>query len=108
MLLLDFNKGTGLIPVIIQEEGTGEVLMLGFMNQEAWKKTQEEGTVWFYSRSKKRLWMKGETTGNTLLVRSVAVDCDRDTLLIQVKSKGVVCHQGTKSCFQALEERKND
>jgi len=105
---LDFNKGKGLIPVIIQEEGTSEVLMLGFMNLEAWKKTQEEGVVWFYSRSKKRLWMKGETTGNTLLVRSVAVDCDQDALLIQVKPKGVVCHLGTKSCFQVFEEKKND
>jgi len=108
MLALDFTRGNGLIPVIIQEQSTGEVLMLGFMNKEAWKKTQEEGRVWFYSRSKKRLWMKGETTGNILLVRSVAVDCDRDTLLIQVKPEGVVCHQGTKSCFQALEEKKND
>lgn len=108
MLSLDFSKSEGLIPVIIQEEGTKEVLMLGYMNQEAWKKTQEEGTVWFYSRSKKRLWMKGETTGNTLQVRNVSVDCDQDALLVQVKPKGVVCHRGTKSCFKALEEEKND
>jgi phosphoribosyl-AMP cyclohydrolase / phosphoribosyl-ATP pyrophosphohydrolase len=108
MSQLDFEKGRGLIPVIIQEEGTNEVLMLGFMNREAWEKTQEEGTVWFYSRSKKRLWMKGETTGHILQVRNIAVDCDKDALLIQVSPKGVVCHQGRKNCFQAVEGGKDD
>ncbi len=106
MLQLDFDKGRGLLPVIIQEEGTNEVLMLGFMNREAWKKTQEEGKVWFYSRSKKRLWMKGETSGNTLQVRGIAMDCDRDTLLIWVDVEGMVCHLGTKSCFSSLQGEK--
>jgi phosphoribosyl-ATP pyrophosphohydrolase/phosphoribosyl-AMP cyclohydrolase len=102
MSQLDFEKGGGLIPVIIQEEGTNEVLMLGFMNREAWEKTQEEEVVWFYSRSKKRLWMKGETTGHILRVRNISVDCDKDALLIQVSPREVVCHQGTKSCFQVV------
>jgi phosphoribosyl-ATP pyrophosphohydrolase/phosphoribosyl-AMP cyclohydrolase len=99
MTKLDFDKGSGLIPAIIQDEDSNEVLMLGFMNKEAWDKTQTEGKVWFYSRSKKRLWMKGETTGNTLSMRKIAVDCDQDALLIQVKPNGPVCHNGTKSCF---------
>jgi phosphoribosyl-AMP cyclohydrolase / phosphoribosyl-ATP pyrophosphohydrolase len=105
MAKLDFNKGNGLIPAIIQDEQSNEVLMLGFMNEEAWKKTQDEGKVWFYSRTRKRLWMKGVTTGNTLLVRRIAVDCDQDALLIQVKPNGPVCHKGTRSCFK---EKKND
>lgn len=108
MFQLDFDKGNGLLPVIIQEEGTNEVLMLGFMNQEAWTKTQKEGRVWFYSRSKKRLWMKGETSGNILQVRGIAIDCDRDTALIWVNSKGVVCHLGMKSCFSSVQGEKND
>ncbi len=108
MSQLDFEKGGGLIPAIIQEEGTNEVLMLGFMNREAWEKTQEERVVWFYSRSKNRLWMKGETTGRILRVKNIAVDCDKDALLIQVNPKGGVCHQGTKSCFQAIEGGKDD
>ena len=108
MLSLDFEKGQGLIPVIIQEESTHTVLMLGFMNQEAWDKTQKDKKVWFYSRTKKRLWMKGETSGNTLLVKNIAVDCDNDTLLIQVQPKGNVCHKGTYTCFQEVKEKKND
>jgi len=108
MVQLDFNKGKGLLPVIIQEVGTGKVLMLGFMNQEAWERTQKEGKVWFYSRSKQRLWMKGETTGCFLLVQEIAVDCDQDTLLIQVVPNGPICHRGTKSCFQALKGERND
>jgi len=81
-------------------------LMLGYMNLEAWKKTQSEGRVWFYSRSKKRLWMKGETSGNTLSIRKAAVDCDRDALLIQVKANGPVCHKGTRSCFTGVPEER--
>jgi phosphoribosyl-AMP cyclohydrolase / phosphoribosyl-ATP pyrophosphohydrolase len=100
---LDFNKGNGLLPVVIQEMSSNEVLMLGFMNREAWMKTKEEGVVWFYSRSKNRLWMKGESSGNVLLVRRIATDCDRDTLLIQVEVKGPVCHLGTKSCFSNID-----
>lgn len=102
---LDFEKGKGLIPVVIQEDSTNEVLMLGYMNRDAWKKTCEEKRVWFYSRSKQRLWMKGETSGNTLQVTRIAVDCDGDALLIQVKAKGAVCHLGNKSCFK---EKTND
>jgi phosphoribosyl-AMP cyclohydrolase / phosphoribosyl-ATP pyrophosphohydrolase len=97
---LDFNKGNGLLPVIIQQILTSEVLMLGFMNEEAWKKTREEGVVWFYSRTRNRLWMKGESSGNVLLVREIETDCDWDALLIKVEVEGPVCHLGTKSCFQ--------
>ncbi len=99
---LDFNKGNGLLPVIIQEEKSNEVLMLGFMNLQAWLKTKEEKRVWFYSRSKGRLWMKGESSGNVLLVKKIKMDCDRDSLLIQVEVKGPVCHLGVKSCFEEL------
>lgn len=102
---VDFYKG--LVPAIIQEESSGEVLMLGFMNAEAWWKTQQDRVVWFYSRSKQRLWKKGETSGNVLHVQKVAVDCDGDALLIQVKPQGVVCHKGTKSCFCPLEVNPN-
>ncbi len=97
---IDFEKGQGLVPVIIQEEG--RVLMLGYMDREALEKTRKEGMVWFYSRSKKRLWMKGETSGSTLQVVAIAVDCDKDALLIEVKAKGAVCHLGTKSCFKEI------
>jgi phosphoribosyl-AMP cyclohydrolase len=105
---LNFEKGNGLIPAIIQEESTNEVLMLGFMNLAAWKKTLEEGRVWFYSRTKQRLWMKGETTGNILSVKNIAVDCDRDALLVRVCSTGIVCHEERRSCFQPLEEECDD
>lgn len=89
-----------LIPVIIQEEKTGDVLMLGYMNQEALEKTQQEGYVCFWSRKRKRLWMKGEESGNKLKVKKIFKDCDGDTLLIQVKLMGTaVCHKGTRSCF---------
>ena len=108
MLQLDFKKGEGLIPAVIQEEETNEVLMLGFMDSTAWKKTLEEGRIWFYSRTKQRLWMKGETSGNILVVRNIAVDCDRDALLIRVKSTGIVCHKQRRSCFQLLEEVDDD
>lgn len=92
-----------LIPVIIQEEKTGDVLMLGYINNEALKKTKKEGYVWFWSRSKKRLWMKGETSGNKLKVLKITADCDRDTLLVTVKLIGKsVCHTGSKSCFSLL------
>ena len=96
---LNFEKGSGLIPAIIQDAATNEVLMLGYMNQEAYMKTLEEGRVTFYSRSKTRLWTKGETSGNWLNVVNIQVDCDQDTLLIRVEPSGPVCHRGTKSCF---------
>ncbi|MEZ2458481.1 bifunctional phosphoribosyl-AMP cyclohydrolase/phosphoribosyl-ATP diphosphatase HisIE [Salinicoccus roseus] len=95
----DFEKGGGLLSVILQDERTGQVLMNGFMNEEAYQKTTEEKVVWFYSRSKERLWKKGETSGNIQVVKSMALDCDSDALLIQVKPKGPTCHLGTQSCF---------
>lgn len=96
---IDFNKGDGLIPTVIQHSLTNEVLMLGYMNEEALKKTISEDKVTFYSRSKERLWTKGESSGNYLLVDSIVVDCDQDTLLIQAIPKGPTCHTGTSSCF---------
>ncbi len=97
---IDFNKTDGLVPVIIQDEQTLEVLMLGYMNQEAYNKTVEENIVTFYSRSKNRLWTKGETSNNFLHVKSIALDCDNDTLLIKAKADGPTCHTGARSCFQ--------
>jgi len=96
---LDFDKTDGLIPAIIQDNTTGQVLMLGYMNQEALDKTQQEKLVTFFSRSKNRLWTKGETSGNTLEVISIAEDCDADALLIKVKPNGPTCHTGSTSCF---------
>ena len=96
---LDFEKMGGLIPAIIQDSCTGKVLMLGFMNEEALAKTEEIGKVTFYSRTKNRLWTKGETSGNFLNVVSIAADCDNDTLLIKVKPVGPVCHTGSDTCF---------
>jgi phosphoribosyl-ATP pyrophosphohydrolase/phosphoribosyl-AMP cyclohydrolase len=97
---IDFNKTDGLVPVIIQDEQTLEVLMLGYMNQEAYDKTVEENIVTFFSRSKNRLWTKGETSQNYLHVKSMDIDCDNDTLLIKVKADGPTCHTGSRNCFQ--------
>src|SRR6202012_3573444 len=97
---LDFNKSDGLIPVIIQNGQTLEVLMLGYMNQEAFDKTVEENIVTFFSRSKNRLWTKGETSNNYLYVKTMHIDCDNDTLLIKVKPDGPTCHTGERSCFK--------
>ena len=96
---LDFEKSNGLIPVVVQSETTKQVLMLGYMNEEALLKTQEEGVVTFFSRSKNRLWTKGESSGNFLNVKSIKEDCDNDTLLIMAEPMGPTCHKGTKSCF---------
>lgn len=96
---LQFDQATGLAPAIIQDADTGQVLMLGYLNQEAWVKTQQEGRVTFFSRSKNRLWTKGETSGNFLQVVSHHVDCDADTVLIRVVPFGPTCHRGTVSCF---------
>ncbi len=101
---LDFEKMGGLIPAIIQDNCTGKVLMLGFMNEEALAKTEETGKVTFYSRTKNRLWTKGETSGNFLNVVSVAADCDNDTLLIKVKPVGPVCHTGSDTCFGEVND----
>jgi len=96
---LDWSKGDGLLPVIVQHWLTGEVLMLGYMNAEALAATQNSGHVTFFSRSKQRLWMKGETSGHVLALKSVRMDCDADTLLVQAEPHGPTCHQGTHSCF---------
>src|SRR5205814_9431159 len=100
-MTIDFDKMQGLVPAIVQDSANGEILMLGFMNREAWEKTQEIGYVTFYSRTRNELWTKGETSGNRLKVISAATDCDRDSLLIkaEVEGEGVVCHEGTRSCF---------
>lgn len=98
-MIINFSKENGLIPAIIQNAITSQVLMLGYMNQEAYNKTCDERIVTFYSRSKKRLWTKGETSGNHLIVESIQVDCDQDTLLIQVKPEGPTCHTGSITCF---------
>lgn len=96
---IDFEKSGGLIPVIVQDANSLEVLMLGYMNTEALKKTLNEGKVTFYSRSKGRLWTKGEESGNFLLVQDLAIDCDKDTLLVSAKPVGPTCHTGSRSCF---------
>jgi len=97
---IDFEKTGGLVPVIIQDVQTLEVLMLGYMNQEAWTKTEQEGKVTFYSRSKQRLWTKGEESGNFLYVKESHIDCDKDTILIKASPVGSTCHTGSRSCFQ--------
>lgn len=97
---LDFDKSNGLIPVIIQDELTLQVLMLGYMNEEAFEKTKREGKVTFFSRSKNRLWTKGETSHNYLWVKKIDIDCDHDTLLIKVSPEGSTCHTGSYSCFE--------
>jgi len=98
---LDFEKLGGLIPAVVQNASDGEVLMVGFMNQEALTHTLAGGYVTFYSRTRQKLWTKGETSGNRLRVVSAATDCDRDTLLVrvEVEGAGLVCHRGTRSCF---------
>ncbi len=96
---INFNKTDGLVPVVIQDEQTLEVLMLGYMNKEAYDKTVQENIVTFFSRSKNRLWTKGETSNNFLHVKNISLDCDQDTLLIKVKPDGPTCHTGSRSCF---------
>jgi phosphoribosyl-AMP cyclohydrolase / phosphoribosyl-ATP pyrophosphohydrolase len=96
---IDFDKMGGLVPAVIQDAATNQVLMLGYMNQEALDKTNAEGLVTFFSRSKNRLWTKGETSGNTLQLVSITEDCDNDSLLIKVNPNGPTCHTGDTSCF---------
>ena len=100
----DFSKLNGLIPCVVQDSNTSKVLMLGFMNDEALQKTQQEKLVTFYSRSKKRLWTKGESSGNYLEVVEILEDCDNDTLLIKANPKGSVCHTGADTCFNEKNE----
>lgn len=97
--MLDFKKGDGLIPVIIQDDQTLEVLMLGYMNEDAYNKTVVDKKVTFFSRSKNRLWTKGEESGNFLNVKAIDADCDKDTLLIKATPVGPTCHTGSRSCF---------
>ena len=99
--MIDFEKMDGLAPGIVQDARTGEVLMLGFLNPASYAKTLETGFVTFWSRTRQKLWMKGETSGNRLRVVSVSTDCDQDTLLfrVEVEGDGLVCHEGTVSCF---------
>ncbi len=97
---LDFQKLDGLLPAIVQDHASGRVLMLGFMNEEAFRRTVATGEVTFFSRSRQKLWLKGESSGHKLLVRQIATDCDRDTILVQAEALGPgVCHEGYASCF---------
>ncbi len=96
---IDFDKQNGLVPAIIQDNTTKKVLMLGYMNEEALRITQESGKVTFYSRSQQKLWTKGETSGNYLYLKDIKIDCDNDTLLIQAEPAGHVCHTGTDTCW---------
>jgi phosphoribosyl-AMP cyclohydrolase len=98
---IDFEKMQGLAPAIVQDAANGEVLMLGFMNRAAWQRTLESGYATFFSRTRNKLWTKGETSGNRLKVVSVSTDCDVDTVLLRVdvEGDGLVCHEGTRSCF---------
>lgn len=96
----DFIKGGGLLPAIVQDDQTGEVLMMAYMNRDAWLKTLETGKATFWSRSRNTLWLKGETSGHVQLVREVRVDCDNDTILLKVHQLGgAACHTGHRSCF---------
>ena len=103
---IDFDKSGGLVPAVIQDDATGEVLMLGFMNEESYKETWRTGEVMFFSRSRNKLWKKGESSGHVLRVREVRVDCDADALLVRVTPVGPgVCHEGYRSCFyRSLDE----
>jgi len=103
---IDFSKTNGLVPVIIQDERTLQVLMLGYMNEEAFSKTKEEGIVTFFSRSKNRLWTKGEESGNFLSVKNIEIDCDQDTILIKAIPTNTVCHTGSFSCFGEKDSKR--
>ena len=106
--MLKFDK-KGLIPVIIQDADNGDVLMLGYADKEALKRTVDSGEVWFYSRSRQELWHKGETSGSILKVQSMAKDCDSDTILIKAKPSGPVCHTGNQNCFfQGFDKKDLD
>ena len=102
---IDFQKNGGLVPAVIQDAKTAKVLMLGYMNEESFGKTKETGRVTFFSRSRRQLWTKGETSGNFLLVKEILVDCDADTLLIKADPTGPVCHTGQDTCFNELNRQ---
>jgi phosphoribosyl-ATP pyrophosphohydrolase/phosphoribosyl-AMP cyclohydrolase len=105
---MDYSKLDGLIPAIIQDANSGKVLMLGFMNKEAYKKTKKEGKVTFYSRTRERLWTKGEESGNFLYVKEIFKDCDKDTILVKAEPAGPVCHTGSDTCFNEINTRDGD
>lgn len=102
--MIDFDKSEGLVPAIIQDSRSGVVLMLGYMNREAYEKTVKEKRVTFFSRSRQKLWTKGETSGNFLTVKEIITDCDEDTLLIKVVPAGPVCHTGADTCFDEINK----
>jgi len=102
---INFSKLNGLVPAVIQDYASLQVLMVGFMNEEAFNKTRKEGKVTFFSRSKNRLWTKGETSGNFLYVKEITTDCDNDAILIKAEPAGPVCHTGKKSCFGEEETK---
>lgn len=97
--MVDFEKGNGLIPTIVQDYKTKDVLMLAYMNKESLKKTLEGDTTWFYSRSRNELWNKGSTSGHFQFVKEIKIDCDNDTILVLVEQVGAACHTGNKTCF---------
>jgi phosphoribosyl-AMP cyclohydrolase len=106
MIEIDFKKGEGLIPVIIQDASTHEVLMLGYMNRESWEKTLETGKATYWSRSRQKLWLKGETSGHVQEVKEAFLDCDGDTILLKVDQIGkAACHTGFRSCFHQRYEK---
>ncbi len=108
MIKLAFEKGNGLIPAIVQDEKTGKVLMLAYMNEEAWKKTLETGLAHFWSRSRKELWLKGSTSGHHQKIKEIYIDCDEDTVLLKVEQiGGAACHTGYESCFYRQVEGDN-
>ncbi|MCX7677913.1 MAG: phosphoribosyl-AMP cyclohydrolase [Spirochaetes bacterium] len=105
MIELDFSKLGGLVPAIAQDDRTGEVLMVAFMNKEAWERTLQTGIVHYFSRTRNELWKKGETSGNVQLVKEIRIDCDNDAVLIKVHQVGdVACHTGYRSCFYRVLE----
>jgi len=105
---IDFSKNDGLVPVIVQDTKTDKVLMLGYMNQDAYEKTMKENKVTFFSRSRQELWTKGETSGNELLIQEILLDCDGDTLLIKANPTGPVCHTGKDTCFNETNVGSED
>jgi phosphoribosyl-ATP pyrophosphohydrolase/phosphoribosyl-AMP cyclohydrolase len=105
---IDFNKNDGLVPAIVQDANTNKVLMLGYMNEEAFSKTQSEKKVTFFSRSRQQLWTKGETSGNELLLKDIKIDCDNDTILIKAEPTGPVCHTGQDTCFNEKNATEED
>ncbi|MCD6262565.1 MAG: phosphoribosyl-AMP cyclohydrolase [Deltaproteobacteria bacterium] len=109
MIELDFSKGNGLLPAIVQEYDTGDVLMLAYINEEAWNRTLETGEAHFFSRSRNKLWHKGESSGHVQKIKAVYADCDNDTVLFQVEQLGgAACHMGYKSCFHKKINKNGD